>query len=65
MHHALTISLFLFSLEYTSAGLDLEIREGGGPSPKKMFSALRVSVWSKNKGGGGSSGPLPWICHCT
>ena len=31
--------------------LDLEIREGGAPSPKKMFSALRVSVWSKNKGG--------------
>ena len=32
--------------------LDLEIR-GGGTSPKKMFPALRVSVWSKNKGGGG------------
>ena len=33
--------------------LDLEIRRGGGGRlQKKMFSALRVSVWSKNKGGG-------------
>ena len=34
--------------------LDLAIRGGGGggASPKKMFSALRVSVWSKNNGGG-------------
>ena len=39
--------------------LDLEIREGGGASPKKMFSALRVSVWSKNKGGAGPPGPSP------
>ena len=31
---------------------DLEIRE-------KLFSALRASVWSKNKGA-----PLPWIRHC-
>ena len=48
---------------------DLEIREGGGgghpdpeivgtPSPK-FFSALRASVWSKNKG----DGPLSWIRH--
>ena len=28
-----------------------------GRSYKKKFSALRASVWSKNKGGG--SGPLP------
>ena len=29
-----------------------------------FFSALRASVWSKNKGGeGGSPGPLPWIRH--
>ena len=41
--------------------LDLEIRGGGGgggASPKKMFPALRVSVWSKNKGGGPPS-PSP------
>ena len=32
-------------------------------SPKKFFSALRTSVWSKKKwgGGGGLPGPLPWI----
>ena len=39
---------------------DPEIRvggEGGGGLTKKKFSALRASVWSKNKGGG--SGPLP------
>ena len=36
---------------------------GGGRSPKnskKFFSALRASVWSKNKG---EPGPLPWIRH--
>ena len=39
---------------------DLEIKGGGGVgggkrrrSPKKLFSALRASVWSKNKGEGG------------
>jgi len=31
------------------ADLDLQIRERG--SQKKFFSALRASVWSKNKGG--------------
>ena len=31
--------------------LDPEIR--GARSQKKFFSALRASVWSKNKGGGG------------
>ena len=40
---------------------DPEIRAGGGGGgavlQKKTFSALRASVWSKNKGGG--SGPLP------
>ena len=32
---------------------------------RQIFSALRASVWSKNKGGGegGSPGPLPWIRH--
>ena len=34
---------------------DPEIR--AGRSYRKKFSALRASVWSKNKGGG--SGPLP------
>ena len=43
--------------------------QGGHPDPeirgssvsKKIFSALRASVWSKNRGGGGagSPGPLP------
>ena len=32
---------------------------GGRRSPKKFFSALRASVWSKNKGGGGPPEPLP------
>ena len=26
-------------------------------SPEKFFSALRTSVWSRNKGGGGGGGP--------
>ena len=34
---------------------DLQIRGGGG-CLKHFFSALRASVWSKNKGGGGSPG---------
>ena len=34
---------------------DLEIR-GGGAVSKKIFSALRASVWSKNKG---RARPLP------
>ena len=39
--------------------LDPQIREGGGRSPKKIFSALQASVWSKNKGGGGAGPPGP------
>ena len=47
---------------------DPEIWRGGGglkkkfrpPPQKKKISALRTSVWSKNKGGG-PPGPLPWI----
>ena len=38
------------------------MRGGGGGlgSPKNFFSALRTSVWSKNKGeGGGAPGPFP------
>ena len=47
---------------------DLQIRgEPGHPGPeirgggfsKNFFSAVRVSVWSKNKGA------LPWIRHCS
>ena len=38
-------------------------RGGGSRSPKKNFSALRVSVWSKNNGWPGPPGPLPWIRH--
>ena len=37
----------------------------GGWSKKKLFPALRASVWSKNKGGGRPHGPLPWIYHCS
>ena len=37
------------------------IREGW--SQKKLFSALRASVWSKSKRGTGPSRPLPWIRH--
>ena len=53
---------------------DLQIRVGpghpdpeirvGGRFPKKIFPALRASFWSKNKGGAGPPGPLPWIHHC-
>ena len=49
---------------------DLEIREGGGGGHldpeirggtvfKTFLSALRASVWSKNKGGPGLLGPRP------
>ena len=34
---------------------DLKIRGGGGGCLKDFFSALRASVWSKNKG----EGPFP------
>ena len=37
---------------------DPYIKEGGR-SPKKLFSALRVSVWSKNKGGTWAPRPPP------
>ena len=38
---------------------DKKISWGGGAVSKQSFSALRASVWSKNKGG-----PLPLIRHC-
>ena len=46
---------------------DLEIRGGqssrtfdkGGGSPKKIFSALWASVWSKNRRGSRPLGPSP------
>ena len=36
---------------------------GEARSPKKIFSALRASVWTKNKCvcGEGGGKPLPWI----
>ena len=37
---------------------DPEIRGEGARSPKKFYSALRASVWSKNKGRSGGE-PLP------
>ena len=40
---------------------DPDIR-GGGPSQKTIFSALRASVWSKDKGGR-TPGPLLWTRH--
>ena len=38
---------------------DLQIRGGGGVGSglQNLFSALRASVWSKNKGGWGVPGP--------
>ena len=43
---------------------DIEIRGGGARSPPKMFSALRASVWCKNKGGWAAPpAPIPWIRH--
>ena len=42
---------------------DLEKRGGGG-GPKNIFSALRTSVWSKNKGGG-TGPPSPSLRSAT
>ena len=36
---------------------DPEIRWGRGQPPEKIFSALRASFWSKNKGGRGCPAP--------
>ena len=38
--------------------------KGGARSLKKFFSPLWALFWLKNKGGG-PSGPLPWIRHCS
>ena len=38
---------------------NFEIRGGGGGFKKTNFSALRASVWSKNKRGPGPPGFLP------
>ena len=59
---------------------DLQIRGGGGggggrssrtwdkgrgAAPKKSFSVLPASFWSKkNAGEPGLPGSLPWICYC-
>ena len=44
---------------------DLQIKgTGGGASKKIVFGpSLRVSVWSKNKGGAGVPGPRARIHH--
>ena len=56
------------STALTVADPDLQIRVGGGRSfrpwdkegaASKRFSALRASVWSKNKGGLSPPGPFP------
>ena len=45
-------------------GLNIGGGGGGGGGLKKKFSALRASVWSKHRGGGGGlPRPLPWIRH--
>ena len=55
--------------EKASGGSRPSDKGGGGGHPKggmvlkKNFSALRASVSSKNKGGLGPPGPLPWIHH--
>ena len=55
--------------EWGQSSRPLEKGEGGGglgavsKNLKKFFSALRASVWSKNKGEPGPPGPLPWIRH--
>ena len=57
---------------FTVPDPDLEIRAPRSSRPldkgerglQKTFSALRASVWSKNKGGPGPSGTLPRIRHC-
>ena len=49
--------------DWSQSSKPLEKGGGWGRSPKnskKFFSALRASVWSKNKG---EPGPLPWIRH--
>ena len=40
-------------LELRGAPVIQTLRKGAARSPKELFSALRASVWSKNKGGGG------------
>ena len=66
------VLLCFFSLASTVADPDQDKEGGssrpwdkGGQSPKKIFSALWASVWSKNKGGHRSPGSLPWIRHCS
>ena len=58
----------LYVLHSAVPNPDLEIRGGGGhPDPgisggaglQKYVSALRVSVWSKNRGGLGPPAPSP------
>ena len=49
---------FRHSLSYKSNKTDrIQTFRIGGGAPKTIFSALRASVWSKNKGGDGAPGP--------
>ena len=62
----MTVSLLFYILQLVKSvpDPDLEIIRGGGAVFPKFFSALRASVWSKNRGVGlGPPGPLPWIRH--
>ena len=67
------MSYSVFSLWPLQWQIQTKIRTGGHPdpeikggqSPKKIFSALWASVWSKNKGGHRSPGSLPWIRQCS
>ena len=56
--------IYQFYESATVADPDLQIRGGGGGVSKKFFSGLHGLIWSKNKGGPGPPGPLPWIRHC-
>ena len=54
MDFAIGLVKHVVNLPITVADPDLQIRgRGRGALSKKFFSALRASVWSKNKGGGG------------
>ena len=63
---------------FSSAGSRTWDMEGGGvgrsyrPCDKRrggglqiIFSTLRALLWSKNTGGAGPPGPLPWIRQCS
>ena len=76
MHSRLLTLMLAVDLFYGEACIRLCIRVtnpnveksrafSGGYRPwdTDLFSALWASFWSKNKGGPGPLGPLPWIHH--